>query len=144
MADVLCAWCGARIGEGTTEHSHGICPACYRQLRGVPDLSEPELDALPFGIIVLSGDGTVLAYNHAEEALAGRQARDVIGRNFFTEVAPCTSVQTFQGEFRIFCLGTASSRTFQFTFRFPSGSVRVQIVFLRKGTGGVVAVRKLP
>ena len=143
MADVLCAWCGNRIGEGAVEHSHGICQACYRQLRGVPDLSEPDLDALPFGVIVLSEAGTVLAYNRAEEALAGRQARDVIGRNFFLEVAPCTSVQAFQGEFRSFCRGTEPSRTFQFTFRFPSGPVRVQIVFLRKGSGGVVAVRKL-
>jgi len=143
MVDVSCAWCGARIREGASDPSHGICPACYRQLRGVPDLSEAKLDELPFGVIVLSEDGAVLAYNRAEEDLAGRRSVDVIGRNFFTEVAPCTSVQAFQGGFRDFCRGTESSRTFQFTFRFPTGSIRVQIVFLHKETGGVVAVRKL-
>jgi hypothetical protein len=80
MPEVTCAWCGVPIGESPVEHSHGICPACYRQLRGVPDLSEPELDA---------------------------------------------------------------PKTFRFTFRFPTGPVRVQILFLRKGAGASVAVRKL-
>ncbi len=143
MADVLCAWCGTTIGQSSLAHSHGICRACSRVLRGVPDLSLAELDELPFGIIVLSEEGTVLAYNHAEEALSGRHAGEVIGRNFFTEVAPCTSVQTFYGEFQAFCQGTEPSRTFQFTFRFEAGPIRVQIAFLRKEAGGIVAVRKL-
>lgn len=143
MADVLCAWCGAWIRDGGIEHSHGICLACYRRLRGIPDLSEAELDELPFGVIVLAGDGTVLAYNRAEEELAGRRSQDVIGRNFFTEVAPCTSVQAFQGQFAAFCQGPEPSRTFQFTFRFPAGPVKVQILFLHKEVGVVVVVRKL-
>lgn len=144
MADVLCAWCGTLIGQSAVEHSHGICQACNRQLRGIPNLSETELDDLPFGVIVLAENGTVLAYNRAESELAGRQPEDVIGRNFFTEIAPCTSVQSFFGGFREFCQGDESSRTFRFTFRFPGGAVRVQIVFLRKGSEVAVAVRKLP
>jgi photoactive yellow protein len=143
MADVLCAWCGAWIRTGGIDHSHGICPACARRLRGIPDLSEAELDELPFGVIVLAGDGTVLAYNRAEEELAGRRSRDVIGRNFFTEVAPCTSVKAFQGQFETFCQGSEPSRTFQFTFRFPAGPLKVQILFLHKAAGGLVVVRKL-
>ncbi len=143
MAEVLCAWCEARIGEGPVAHSHGICPACYRQLRGLPDLSEQELDALPYGVIVLAADGAVLAYNRAESELAGRAAQEVVGRNFFTEVAPCTAVQAFQGAFEAFCREEAPPRTFQFTFRFPTGAVRVQIAFVRKGDGAAVAVRKL-
>ena len=143
MPEVTCAWCGVPIGESPVEHSHGICPGCYRQLRGVPDLSEPELDALPFGVIVLSNEGTVLAYNRAESELAGRRPEEVIGRNFFTDVAPCTAVQGFQGAFRAFCEGEGSPKSFQFTFRFPAGPVRVQILFLRKGAGASVVVRKL-
>ncbi len=143
MAEVLCAWCGSWIREGEIDHSHGICPACYRRLRGIPDLSEAELDELPFGVIVLAGDGLVLAYNRAEEELAGRRSQDVIGRNFFTEVAPCTSVQAFQGQFTAFCQGPEPSRTFQFTFRFPAGPVKVQILFLHKAVGCEVVVRRL-
>lgn len=142
MADVLCAWCGTLIGQSEAEHSHGICRSCYRELRGIPDLSEPELDGLPFGVIVLAEDGTILAYNLAEGELAGREPSAVIGRNFFTEIAPCTAVQTFKGVFQEFCKRTEDSRTFHFTFRFPEGTVRVQIVFLHRGPDVVVAVRK--
>ncbi len=143
LPEVVCAWCGARIGESPVRHSHGICPPCYRSLRGIPDLSEAELDALPYGVIGLDADGTVLAYNRAEGELAGREPGEVIGRNFFREVAPCTAVQAFQGQFEAFCGGEDLPRTFQFTFRFPAGPVRVRILFLRKGRGAVVVVRKL-
>ncbi|HEY3401712.1 MAG TPA: PAS domain-containing protein [Geothrix sp.] len=143
MADVLCAWCGALIGQSAAEHSHGICRTCSQQLRGLPELSETELDELPFGVIVLAEDGTVLTYNRAEGELAGRRPQEVVGHNFFTEVAPCTSVQAFLGGFREFCRGDEPSKTFKFTFRFPGGPVRVQIVFLRKGQEVAVAVRKL-
>jgi photoactive yellow protein len=144
MADVLCAWCGTLIGQSEAEHSHGICRACSRELRGIPDLSEAELDGLPFGVIVLAEDGTVLAYNLAEGGLSGREPSAVIGRNFFTEIAPCTAVQAFQGAFHEFRRRTEGSRTFQFTFRFPEGSVRVQVVFLHRGTDVVVAVLRRP
>ena len=143
MADVLCAWCGALVGQSAAEHSHGICQPCYQRLRGLPDLTEEELDELPFGVIVLSRDGIIRSYNRAEGELAGRAPRSVLGRNFFTEVAPCTSVQAFEGSFRAFCEGDEVSRTFQFTFRFLAGPVRVQIVFLHKKPDVAVAIRKL-
>ena len=142
MADVLCAWCATLIGQSGVEHSHGVCRTCYRELRGIPDLSSAELDDLPFGVIVLAEDGTVLAYNRAESDLTGREPIRVIGRNFFTEIAPCTSVQAFLGAFREFCQGNEPSRTFQFTFHFPTGPVPVLIVFLHKGKDVTVAVRK--
>ena len=37
-------------------------------------LSMEELDALPFGAIQLDRHGTVLAYNKAEERLAGKRS----------------------------------------------------------------------
>lgn len=50
-----------------------------------------ELDALPFGVIALTADGNVIAYNQAEASLSGLTAARVIGRHFFTSVAPCTN-----------------------------------------------------
>lgn len=52
-------------------------------------------------------------------------------------------MQAFQGQFAAFCQGPEPSRTFQFTFRFPAGPVKVQILFLHKEVGVVVVVRKL-
>ena len=74
----------------------------------IEDLSHlpPELlDALPFGAIQLSGDGTITAYNRGESALSGLAPKDVIGKNFFRDVAPCTAVQEFGGRFQALCAG---------------------------------------
>jgi len=61
---------------------------------------ELDLDELPFGAIRLDKDGKILSYNQAEVNLSGREKEKVVGRNFFTEVAPCTNVQEFAGKFR--------------------------------------------
>ena len=62
--------------------------------------TEKELDALPFGAIRLDRDGRILAFNQAEVDLSGRRKENVLGKNFFTDVAPCTNVQEFAGQFR--------------------------------------------
>lgn len=53
--------------------------------------SSAELDELSFGVIAMARDGTVVAYNSAEALQAGLTASRVIGRHFFTSVAPCTN-----------------------------------------------------
>ena len=54
-------------------------------------LSTKEVDQLAFGAVQLDAKGTILQYNAAEAGITGRDAKAVIGRNFFREVAPCTS-----------------------------------------------------
>lgn len=71
-----------------------------QELEKVTRMTETELDALPFGAIRLDKTGKVLSYNMTESKLTGRDPKRVIGRNFFTEVAPCTNVQGFAGRFR--------------------------------------------
>jgi photoactive yellow protein len=66
----------------------------------IQGFTEPELDKLPFGAIRLDKAGTILAFNQAEAELSGRRKETVLGKNFFTEVAPCTNVQEFAGRFR--------------------------------------------
>ena len=62
--------------------------------------TESQLDTLPFGAIRLDRDGKILAFNQAEVDLSGRKKENVLGKNFFTDVAPCTNVQEFAGKFR--------------------------------------------
>ena len=66
----------------------------------IDTMSEEELDRLPFGAIRLDRVGTILSYNRTEANITGRDPKRVIGRNFFTEVAPCTNVKDFAGRFR--------------------------------------------
>ncbi|HEX8430267.1 MAG TPA: PAS domain-containing protein, partial [Longimicrobium sp.] len=99
----LCAWCGVMIRDGSPAPvSHGICVSCAAAsgvfpIENVHGLDADALDALPWGTVVLDADGRVVEYNAAEERLAGVSRRDVLGRHFFTEVAPCTSVAKFGG-----------------------------------------------
>ena len=49
------------------------------------------LDALDFGVVTMAPDGTVEHYNVMEGRMAGLTPSRVVGRNFFTSVAPCTN-----------------------------------------------------
>ena len=69
-------------------------------LENIDRMNVEELDALPFGAIRLDKSGKILSYNMTESKLTGRDPKRVIGRNFFTDVAPCTNVQAFAGRFR--------------------------------------------
>ena len=66
----------------------------------IQSFNETQLDQLPFGAIRLDRDGKILAFNQAEVDLSGRKKENVLGKNFFTDVAPCTNVQDFAGKFR--------------------------------------------
>lgn len=56
------------------------------------DLLSSVFDSLPMGVVLLDEDATVVLYNRAEERMAGRTRQQVIGRNFFDDVAPCTNI----------------------------------------------------
>ena len=70
------------------------------EIESIDRMSAEELDALPFGAIRLDRTGKILSYNMTESKLTGRDPKRVIGRNFFSDVAPCTNVQAFAGTFR--------------------------------------------
>lgn len=53
--------------------------------------SAGELDGLRFGVIAMADDATVEQYNSAESNISALTPERVIGRNFFTSVAPCTN-----------------------------------------------------
>lgn len=70
------------------------------EIETIEGFGEPQLDELPFGAIRLDRDGNVLSFNKMEMELTGRKREKVLGKNFFTDVAPCTNVQEFAGKFR--------------------------------------------
>lgn len=70
------------------------------EIERIEGLGESELDHLPFGAIRLDRDGKILSFNQTEADLSGRRKESVLGKSFFTEVAPCTNVQEFAGRFR--------------------------------------------
>lgn len=102
-------------------------------LNEVGTLSAEELDTLPFGAIQLDATGTILTYNKAEERLSGRKAEQVVGKNFFREIAPCTRVKRFFGAFESGVMRRELNEVFDFVFRFPSGDREVRIRMIYSG-----------
>ncbi|MFS8067693.1 MAG: V4R domain-containing protein [Byssovorax sp.] len=101
--------------------------------RRVDDLSDAELDALPFGVIALDEEGTVLRYNLYESRLARLDRNQVVGRNFFGDVAYCARTEAFEGRFRTFTAhGTEGEIVrFDFVFDFKFGAQTVVIELIR-------------
>ena len=100
----------------------------------VDDLSDVELDALPFGVIGLDPDGVILRYNLYESRLARLDRNQVVGRNFFLEGARCTRTDAFEGRFRDFVAaggrardGVSRFERFEFVFDFRFGAQEVSI-----------------
>lgn len=107
--------------------------------RELSAMSREQLDALPYGAIRLAHDATILSYNATESHISGREANDVVGRNFFTDVAPCTDVKEFHGAFTDLIEHRAINRGFDFTFPFET-PVKVKITMLYEQREGTVWV----
>ncbi|GAC1541049.1 MAG: hypothetical protein NVS3B16_04010 [Vulcanimicrobiaceae bacterium] len=90
------------------------------------------IDDLPFGVIVVDRQGTILDYNAYESALTGFARERVLGRNFFHDVAPCTALREFEGRFGTFLSSQdVSIEPFEFVFPFASGPQKVTVLFVR-------------
>ena len=59
--------------------------------RWLESATDDDLDGLPFGLIALNPDASVAWYNKAEARLSGLTPGRMLGRQFFTSVAPCTN-----------------------------------------------------
>ncbi len=103
----------------------------------IEDLSDAELDELPFGVICLHRDGTILRYNLAESRLARLDRALVLGKPFFQKIAPCTAVPEFQGRFEAFLQAPRETllQRFQFLFDFKFGAQLVTIEMVRSRLG---------
>ena len=54
--------------------------------------TDEELDQLDYGVVASNSDDHICTrYNKYEADLAGLIKKDVIGKNFFEDVAPCTN-----------------------------------------------------
>ena len=91
------------------------------------DPSRAEL--LPFGAIMVNQHGDVLRYNHVESGISGRIAADVVGKNFFNDVAPCAKGQVFYNHFfRAVADGHVNTMfDYQFDYKMQATNVRIHM-----------------
>ncbi len=82
------------IADGE-EISHGLCIRCYAtrvdaiETSVLHDWNEDEISRLPTGQVVLDGDMRVVRYSQSESRKTGIPAHLVLGRDFFSDIAPC-------------------------------------------------------
>ena len=95
------------------------------------NISDEEVNELVFGAVELDSEGTILSYNQAESELTGRQPDDVIGKNFFEEVAPCTRSDEFSGRFFEGVKTGEFNATFEYVFDYEMEPTKVRIIMIK-------------
>lgn len=99
------------------------------------DMKDDELDGLAFGAIQLDKDGKILQYNSAEGDITGRDPEEVKGKNFFTEVAPCTNTKEFYGKFKEGVDSGDLNSMFEYMFDYKMQATKVK-VHMKKALSG--------
>ena len=89
---------------------------------------EPQrAEYLPFGAVLLDRQGTIMKYNKAESVIANRNPADVVGKNFFNDIAPCAKGKRFHGEFLKFHQTGQINVMFDYRFAYKGADVGVRI-----------------
>lgn len=90
-------------------------------------MDDNALDDLAFGAILLDAGGTIIKYNRTEGDICNRDPKEMIGRNFFTDVAPCTNTRGFKGKFDDGVSKGNLNTLFQYTFDYNMKPTRVNV-----------------
>lgn len=88
--------------------------------------SNHELDTFPFGIVKMDKNGTVVYYNAYESELSGLSPDQVVGRDFFTSVAPCTNNSVVARRYQEEHLD--ETLDYVFTYRMKPTPVRLRLL----------------
>ncbi len=99
-------------------------------------MAEKDIDKLAFGAVELDRNGKVLRYNAAEGAITGRSPATVIGKNFFRDVAPCTSKPAFKGVFDTGVREDNLNTMFEYVFDYQMKPTKVKVHMKKALSGG--------
>jgi len=101
---------------------------------------EASLDALDFGVIGMQRDGVVTSYNAYESRMAGLSRTRVMGKHFFTEVAPCTNNFLVASRFEE-CAVLDEQLPYVFTVRMRPRAVELRLVKAHDSASQYILVR---
>ncbi|MDQ2811168.1 MAG: hypothetical protein M3Z75_04620 [Actinomycetota bacterium] len=105
-------------------------------LAGAEDLGT----GLDFGLIVMDRAATVLGYNAFESRLSGLPPEQVLGRNFFVDVGPCTNNYLIAERYRA-DEDLDEQLDYVFTYRMAPTPVRLRLLARRGSARQYLAVR---
>jgi len=99
-------------------------------LEKLATISKEDADLASFGIVKLDPQGSVILYNKYEADLAGITPEEAQGRNFFSEIAPCTNNKLFYGRFIEGVANKDLNAEFNYTFTYKLKPTNVAIHLL--------------
>jgi len=99
------------------------------------EVDEDTLNEAPFGVVRLDDDGTVRFYNRYESELSGVDPSTAVGKNFFTQLAPCSNNQLFQGQFEDGVRRDYLDERFTYTFTYKMRPTLVDVRLYRDAAG---------
>ncbi|WP_375401789.1 photoactive yellow protein [uncultured Sphingomonas sp.] len=107
------------------------------------DPSRAEL--LPFGAILVNQQGDVLRFNQVESGISGRTVGDVVGKNFFNDIAPCAKGQIFYNHFfRAVAEGQINTMfDYQFDYKMTATNVRIHMKSADAASGIWIFIKRV-
>jgi len=104
--------------------------------------TDAELDTLPFGVICVDREGTILRYNLTESRFARLDRAQVYGKRFYGTVAHCCDTPDFRGRVEAFFDDPDAPRSdrFDYVFDFRFGAQLVDIELARSSDPGRVYI----
>jgi len=103
----------------------------------VEALPQAGIDALPFGVIRLAADGSVQVFSQGEAQLSGFGPRPVLGRNFFTDIAPCFAREDYLGRIERAQVAGKVDIEFGICGDFDNAEKELQVRVLSASQGGL-------
>jgi len=100
-------------------------------LESLKTLTRDQADSTPYGIVKVDDAGVVQLYNRWESDMAGVAATAAEGKNFFTQVAPCTNNRLFFGRFKEGISKGELDTEFNYTFTYKMRPTNVSIRLFR-------------
>jgi photoactive yellow protein len=94
-------------------------------------LTRTQADAQAFGVVQVTDEGVVTLYNRWESELAGVAVSAAEGRNFFSQVAPCTNNRLVFGKFKEGVQKGQLDAEFNYTFTYKMKPTNVALRLFR-------------
>jgi hypothetical protein len=89
---------------------------------------EIDLNMLPFGLLEIASNGTILYYRPDEKEDQKLNASQLVGHNLLTDVAPIAQAGEFQERLTSFRRSYAPADSFYLTFRLGDDTVQAKVL----------------
>lgn len=99
-----------------------------KTLRKLSHMGPSEIDELDFGVVRVDDYGRVEMYNDYETRFANISFEAAFGKNFFTQIAPCTNNRLIYGRFKDGILAGELDVSVRYTFTYK---MRPTLVLIR-------------